>query len=390
MPQPIHILHLINTLEIGGAEKRLVEIIEALAGEAFRFTVVCLRHAGRFEARTKAAGALVQSLGYRPMRESGRLRLSRLFEPLAAMRRFQAALDHHRPDAVHSWLPISNVIAGRAMARWRYRHMALIASRVVTGEYGENNPLIPLIEMLAARRADLVYCNSRTVCDDVVAREPALDPANLRMIRNGVDMGRFHPAEDRAALRQALGWTPDSPIVLSVGALRPGKAQAQLIDAAPLVLRHVPAARFVLAGADQGEGERLSALAALRRVDPRVEFLGAREDVPALMQGADLLVLPSALEGLPNVLLEAQSCALPCVAAQLPGCIEALGEGHAGLVAPGDPQALGEAIIVMLKDAATRRKVAQAGVARVRQAFSREAMLTAFAALYREAARLRK
>ncbi len=387
MAVPIHVLHLINSLGMGGAEKRLTEIIESLSSDEFRFTVMCLSHAGAYESRVRAAGGEVEVLHYRGLRRDGRIAIRNLFEPLIAMRKFQQALDRHRPDVVQTWLPISNFVGGRAMCRWRYRHMTLIASRVFTGEYREANPLIPLAEMMATRRADLVYCNSNAVRDDTISTEITIDPSNIRVIRNGVDTEKFRPCEDRLRARRELGLSADERLILSVGALRKHKGHSVLLDAAKQILAELEAVRFLLVGEDQGEGPALRRQADELGIADQVEFVGARDDVALWMQAADAFVLPSLQEGLPNALLEAMASGLPCVATQLPGCMEILEYGkHGLLVPPEQPEALSDALSTLLNQTDLQTRLGKDAQHHIRDHFSFTRMMEEFAELYREAA----
>lgn len=385
MAAPIHVLHLINSLGMGGAEKRLAEIIEHLSSDEFRFTVVCLSHAGAYEARVRAAGAEVEVLHYHGMRQGGRFALRSLFQPLIAIRKFQQALDKYRPDVVQTWLPISNFVGGRALCRWRYRRMTLIASRVFTGEYREANPLIPLAEMMAARRADWVYCNSNAVRDDTISTEITIDPSSIRVIRNGVDSEKFRPCEDKLRARRELGLSAGERLILSVGALRKHKGHSVLLDAAKQILAEHEAVRFLLVGEDQGEGPALRRQADELGIADQVEFVGARDDVALWMQAADAFVLPSLQEGLPNALLEAMASGLPCVATQLPGCLEILEDGkHGLLVPPEQPEALASATSTLLDQPDLSMQLRASAQLHVRDHFSFTRMMKGFADLYRE------
>jgi glycosyltransferase involved in cell wall biosynthesis len=389
-PGPIRVLQLINSLGMGGAEKRLSEIVAGLPPEEFAFHVCCLSATGPYEGRIRLARAPIEVLGYRGLRSEGRFRIQRLAEPLRMIRLFRGVVERVQPHVVQTWIPISNFIGGRAVARWRFRRIALVASRVFTGEYREANPLIPLAEGWASRRADLVYCNCAAVRDDTIRREPSVDPASLRVIRNGVDPNRFAPREDRSGLRKKLGLEDEDLAVATVAALRGHKGHADLLRAARWVVERLPRARFLLVGPDQGEGQRLRRLAEELALGAAVEFLGPRADIAEILAAADLLALPSLEEGLPNVLLEAQAAGLACVATDLPGCAEALAEGETGVLVPArNPQRMAEALWRLLGDAELRRRMGQAARRRAVREFSMEAMLGQFAALYREAAGIR-
>jgi glycosyltransferase involved in cell wall biosynthesis len=172
-------------------------------------------------------------------------------------------------------------------------------------------------------------------------------------------------------------------VIGAVARLVPVKGLHHLIDAAPIVLRHCPRARFLLVG----EGEMRTALEARARargLQAHILFAGYREDVASVIAGTDLVVLPSINEGMGRVLVMAMALGKPIVASRVGGVAELLGEGEAGiLVPPGDPAALAEAITTLLRDTQRARALGDAGRRRAPR-YSAEAMLEALAKLYHE------
>src|SRR5262249_36859850 len=115
----------------------------------------------------------------------------------------------------------------------------------------------------------------------------------------------------------------------------------------------------------------------------RVAFLGHRRDVPALLQVADLFVLPSLFEGLPLAALEAMAAGEPVIASRISGTDEAVADGTTGvLVPPGNPTALAQAIRTVLNDHGLAERLGAAGRARVHAEFSAGQMVRAVEASY--------
>jgi glycosyltransferase involved in cell wall biosynthesis len=153
----------------------------------------------------------------------------------------------------------------------------------------------------------------------------------LHVIRNGVDLDRFAP-RDRAATREALGLSPDAPLLLSVGNLFELKGHALLIDAVHALRDDWPALQLFIAG-EGAERPRLEAQIARLGVGERVRLLGSlpNSQLGAWYNAADLFLLPSSREGLPNALLEALACGTPALATAVGGIPEVLeGASEAG------------------------------------------------------------
>ena len=105
-------------------------------------------------------------------------------------------------------------------------------------------------------------------------------------------------------------------------------------------------------------------------LDGRVRFLGHRNDVPRLMAAADVVVLPSAYEGLPNVVLEAMRLRKPVVATAAPGTTEVVIDSETGLLVPvGNVMLLARAIRDLVRDPALASRLGEAGRARVEAHF---------------------
>ena len=146
--------------------------------------------------------------------------------------------------------------------------------------------------------------------------------------------------------------------ILCVARFTPQKNHAVLLGAMARLARVRPGAVLLLVG-EGPEEDRMRRRAARLGLADRVRFLGRRDDVPALMTEADLLVLPSAFEGLPLVVLEAMAAGLPVVASRIGGVVEALGPEHPWLVPPGDRRTLASALSDALGDGPARAEAAR-------------------------------
>jgi teichuronic acid biosynthesis glycosyltransferase TuaC len=170
-----------------------------------------------------------------------------------------------------------------------------------------------------------------------------IDPAKIAVHYTGIDKSRFAPG-DRAEARAAFGMD-DAPTILTVGALIPRKGQALVIEALPAL----PDVVYCLAGAGEEES-RYRRLAEQLGVSNRVHFMGpvANADLPLLYRAADVVVMPSASEGLANAWVEALACGTPIVISDAGGAAELVTSPIAGRIAQRTPEAITEAVQAIL------------------------------------------
>jgi glycosyltransferase involved in cell wall biosynthesis len=197
-------------------------------------------------------------------------------------------------------------------------------------------------------------------------------PGRMTTVANGIRARG--PGPGRRAARDALGLGPDQPVVMTVGRLNVMKGHVHLLDAVPGLLRRFPDLAVVVAG--QGHlHDTLQAQAEALGVGGAVHLLGQRSDARALLDAADVFVLPSRHEGMPLALLEAMDVGLPVVATRVIGSAEVVVEGETGLlVRPRDPAALERALAQLLADPALRQRFGRTGQQRFAACFTADRM----------------
>ena len=287
---------LITGLERGGAELQLALLAEAMRARGWEVAVFALR-----------AGPLMDELG------------AHILHPMHLLR--------FRPEILHAHLFHANIVARLARL---FVPVPIVISTVHslaesnrrTGTFRARDLLYRLSDSLSNAT---VFVSTAAANRHLQAR--AVTAARTHVIPNGVDTDRFRPdPERRARTRISLG-LGDEFVWLAAGRLMWKKNY-------PLLLRAMARqSGSVLLIAGTGPDE-----AGLRAMAPgSVRFLGSRDDMPELMNAADALVLSSAVEGLPMVLLEAAASGLPCVATDVGGAAEAVVPEQTGyLVAPSD------------------------------------------------------
>jgi glycosyltransferase involved in cell wall biosynthesis len=202
-----------------------------------------------------------------------------------------------------------------------------------------------------------------------LAALPWVGPGRVTRIYNGIDLERFRPA-GRRELRQECGIPVDAPAVAVVARLQALKGHEDLLRGLPAVWERFPELRVLLAG--QGPHEaHLRGLSESLDGQGRVRFLGHCRDVRPVLEAADLFVLPSHKEGLPNALLEAMAMGLPVVATGVGGTGEVVRDGETGLlVPPADPPALAAALCRLLESASLRERLVRDARQRLQAQFS--------------------
>ena len=369
----LNVLQFIPTLDRSGAEKQMVLLAKGLPRDRFRVEVAALTRLGPLAAELEGAGVPVTLIGKRHKADPF---------ALARLVRFMKA---KRFDVVQTWIFAANVY-GRLAARRAGVPVVVTAEMAVDLWKGRAQREI---DRRLAPWTDRVVGNSRAVVE--YYRRVGVPEDRLACIYSGI-ADEEAPPVDRAAVRAEFGWPPDAPLALFAGRLAPQKGVADLLAALDL-LQHVrPDLRTLIVGDGPLRGQLEATARAFRLLDGAgaglVKFAGHRDDVPRLLAAADLLVLPSLYEGLPNVVLEAMQFRKPVVATAAPGTTEVVADGSTGLLVPvRTPTALAEAIRTVIGDPELARRLGAAGRSRVEAEFRAEVMVERFADLYEQLAR---
>jgi len=369
------VLHVINSFDIGGHERFVVELLRRLDREEFA-QEVCVPDRGR--DKTLDLKEACESLGVPVHVIEARHNLD-----AGIGRGLRALMGGGRYDIVHTHLVLSQYWGRRAA-------MAAGVRRIFSSEQNAYRfkmyPPFRWVERRLARATERVIACSEHVRRHLVERV-GLPPAKVAVVYNGVDTEAFSPAggddPERAAVRAALGIGADEKVIGTVGHLTRQKGQATLIGAVAAVVGREPLARLVIAGRGPLR-KRLEAVAAEYGIAEKVRFAGAVGDVGRLLKGLDVFAFPSLWEGFGIALAEGMATGLPVVASRTGGITEIVEDEVSGLlVPPGDRRRLGEALIRVLEDGDLARRLGANGLARVRERFDVARTVSEVAALYR-------
>ncbi len=370
---PIRILHVLLSLEPGGLENGVVNVINRLDRQRFESSVCCLKRAGEFARRIDDPRVVIHEMDWRGGND-----------PRLALR-LAGLLRRTRPHIVHTRNaePFFYGFAGAKLAR---------AQALVHSEHGRNfndRPARFAVQRWMSRHTDAIFAVSGQLKTDLV-KHIGLPESAVEVLHNGVDLSRFDvsnralshnhsQAAARDALRREWG-VPDGALVVgSVGRLVAVKNYG-------LLLRAVASSGLPVHLVLVGEGPERAALTALGTslgITSRVHLLGHSNDVDRLLRAFDVFVLPSISEGMSNTLLEAMAAGVPPVASAVGGNAEIVRDGVDGkLFANEDEAGLVACLVALCLDDGERARFAAAARERVQSAFDIRHMVERYEQLY--------
>jgi len=304
---------------------------------------------------------------------------------LTAAWRLSRTVKRLAPDVLHAHDPHGIAMAALALSigagasRAGGRAPALVAARRVDFHLKANS-----FSRWKHRQVDCFVAASEAIREMLVA--DGVPPERTVTVHEGIDVDRV-AAEPAVNVHEAFFLPHGAPVVGNVAALVPHKGQRYLVEAAHLVVQRMPDVRFVILG--EGElREPLERQVRERGLEKHVLLPGFRTDVVGCIKAFDLFVMSSVTEGLGTSLLDAMAAVRPIVATKAGGIPEIVEDGVNGLlVPPRDARGLADAIVRALGDPAMRRRMGDAGLARVRERFTVDRMVAATAAVYARVAR---
>lgn len=357
----LKVCFIISASEIGGTEKMLVDMAEKFPLNDFYPPVVfTIRGRGAFteDLQRKGVDTRIFDLRKNPFRFINLL----------------ASIARESPDILHSFLFYGN-LAGRICGK-------LLGIRVVISSQRSTddwrNRIHWFADGLTSRWTDAIISNSHSGKTALVEKA-GIRPALITVIPNGVT---FHRASATLSASD-FGIKPGELLVGTVGNLRRPKGHIHLLRAAPLVLKKIPSARFMIVG--HGElRESLYNAAKKNGVEKNFIFTGFRKDAVEIIRLFDVFAFPSLWEGCPVGLLEAMEQGKPCVAfpaGDVPYIIE---NGRNGIiVSMGSHEELAGGILRLLENSALRDEIGRNARKRVEESFSFDGMFREYVSFYK-------
>ena len=361
--RPIRLLLVVDSLEVGGAERQVVDLAAALRRNGYGVTVAC-SVAGDLSGALERTGVPVRPL-------LGRLAKRRL--SLAYAWRLRRLLRKERSDLVHAHIYASVVAAAIATLR---TEVPLVITEHTEASWQDWRAR--WVSRWVYRRVERIIAVSTPIRRRLIERD-GVHPDLTAVIPNAVVSASKPPAD--APLPVELR---GRPLVGVVARLQPEKGVANFLRAAARVAPQFPEAHFIVAG-DGPLRQELAALAEDLGLRERVHFLGFRSDASALIKSLNVLVVPSVTEGSPLVTLEAMAAGVPVVASAVGGIPDQIRHDKEGLlIPPGDTDAFGDALIALLRDPDRARRLGEAGRRRATSRFSHATMVRQIEDVYRD------
>lgn len=364
------VCHVVHSLGVGGAEVLVADMIRGLS-DRFRSVVACLDDVGSIGESLISDGVPLRLLE----RAAG--------VDVSCSRRLRAFARQQSVDMyhVHQCTPMFQAM----LSRFPRKRPPLLLT-----EHGRHHPDLPsrrraLCHRLLLCKADRLVAVGHATREALIANE-GLPADRVEVLYNGVDLAPYSEVSPaaRGEVRAELQLGPSDLVITIVARLDPIKDHSTAVQTLQIARESVPHAKLLIVG-DGVEREPITAEIEQAGLREHVRMPGTRNDVPRLLAASDVLLLSSIGEGIPLTVIEAMASGTPVVSTSVGGVPEMIVDGESGLLAEvGDARALAAHIVRLWTDSGLRKRLTANATKRARELFSRETMLSRYAAIYQE------
>jgi len=369
---------IIGSLEVGGAERHLSQVLPALKNMGFLIKVHVLSDKAPLKPIFDTAGIEVylgQNHDWLPRTLRKPIRL------IISLTRLTVNFLKNRKAIRHVFLPEAYLLTAVA-ARLTFFSGPLIMSRRSLNDYQQRRPILGMLERLMHRFTTAALGNSKAVVQQLY--EEGFTSNNTSLVYNGIDLWPFQNLLTKQELRDNLSINQDALVFIIVANLIPYKGHLDLLNALEKIHSQLPKSwKLLCVGNDNGILSQLKEHSQMLGINNHVEFLGKRSDTPQLLAAADIGILCSHEEGFSNAILEGMAAGLPMVVTNVGGNAEAVEDMQTGLVVKAqDPESLGSALLSMALAPELRTRFGQAGKERIAQHFTLQQCAQNYADFY--------
>lgn len=364
------LLYLINSLDIGGSEKLLLDTVSHLNRSKYQAIVCYLKGKGQLRSEFAKKGIKVYNLGLKKT------------TPLKALLKLYRLIKSNEVSLVHTHNFQAGII-GRIVAKIA-RVPVIVATEHNSYNWSQRNLFFRFINEHTTR-----LCNVRLIAISQAVKKCIIENSHLsgdqiNVIHNGVDLSGYPLKLDTTGKKRELDIAKYDKIIGTIARLEARKGHRYLIEAAARVINVCPKAVFLIIG-DGPMYQKLLTLVSSRRIPNNVKFYGFRRDISEILSIVDVFVLSSVEEGLGLAIIEAMAAKKAVVATNVGGIPEVVIDGETGILVPSrDTEALAQAILKLLKNRAMAKKMGGAGRRRVETYFTLDRMIEETEILYDE------
>lgn len=357
-----HHMQLIIALEFGGAESLALNICRQLQRAGVSRASLC----GFFGKKgVLAAVAEQDGVGVNYLDALKRSKLVAMYDLYRLLRKERVSVMQ-----VHGAYLLQFAVLPALMA----------GTKVIYTEHAKHSilkyPRLLWVAKIFSHACSRVVCVSRDL-RDFMALTVGVRPSRLEVIHNGIDLERFSCPENTEHERKN-----QSIVIGTVARLTEAKDHENLLRAFNVVREDEPGVRLLLVGDGELRQEIESVVSSLG-MEGVVEMTGKRSDIPQLLNGMDIFVLPSRREGFPVSIIEAMACGRAVVATDVGGVREIIDDGVDGIIVPsGDHRSLALALVQLVQDQRLRNRLALNARQKVVAFFSEQAMMEKYKRLF--------
>ena len=367
---PLRVGFVMHIMQVAGAEVLVAEIIRRL-GERIQPTIFCLDGIGTLGEQLQQQGIDVVCLNRHPG-----------FDRSLAFR-FAREIRQRKIDVLHAhqYTPFFYSALTRLLGARR--------TRIILTEHGRHFPDVVspkrriVNRLLLSRLADRINACSQ-FSGSALSQLDGFPADRVEVIYNGVDTEQFLAPPDTSTARTQLGLDPQRLYVAMIARFHPIKDHESVLRAFQVVCQQRDDADLLLVGDGELRAD-MEQLACDLDIRKRVHFWGVRDDVATILQAIDVFTLSSISEAASLTLLEAMACGRPVSVTHVGGNPEIVTDGVTGRLTPRqDPQALGQALLDLLNDAALRERLGSAARQTVLKNFQLDQAIHRYEQLYAE------
>lgn len=357
----MRILHIIEALGIGGAEKDLVEKCLVLHKD-IEFIIFCFHTEGELACLLKETGIKVISSSNK----------YKILSILKAPFKLREILNKYKVNIIHSHLSSGELVFCLYKLFFETAVPAVSSVQSLRVQIRKRSLIIrKLLDYLVKRYYEKIIACSEAVKNELLNLNY---PSNkIQVIFNGVNFSKFNAKEEK---------DENDFIIGTIGRLSKYKGINYFIEAIPQVIRHFPECKFWIIG-DGDQRKNLIALSERLNIGGKVEFIAATVNIEAYLNRLKILVVPSISEPLGIVAIEGLANRLPIIASDIDGLREVIEDNTTGfLVPPKSPSAIAEKIIHIINNYARAKEVANRGYEEARKRFEINIVAKKLAELY--------